>query len=542
MPKPTITFDHDGRHPLIHMYEPPIFREEVESAVDELAGTPVEAIMLTLGDVDTLLYDSRPGQLWGKNIIDWPHHIWRRAHQNFQHLIDQGQDQLAILCERAHEKGMALYATLLAQQGGREIALRHWEKENHQQRDMKQEVEPLEIGAKGGVDPEWPGYRSRDFMHQEVRARNLAVIEEVVKNYPVDGVELFLSYQPYYFHPDEVEAGREVMTDWIRQVRDVVRGAGAAADGTERELVVQVPLSLDGGLQVGLDVREWMRLGLVDAVTAAHPSFGKADPDADFSGVVGAAKGTGTRVMAAVQTRVNSDRIGEGTIEMVRACVLNAWTQGVDGIHASHWFGCWPYEADFYEKLREIAHPDIMAPRDKIYWIPTAADAPPQPVYPPRTPDPLPIEIEENQTAHVQIRVSDDLPRWGAMERVHEVVLRVRVSSCTEKHRLRFAFGGKELTESGLQSSAVRRVNQMYAMSSPRYRVFGQWFVFRLEPEYWPRAGKNDFELTVLERDPDVIPNVVLRDVELEIKYLRGKNFHRGFVDADLGPYEHVTI
>jgi hypothetical protein len=29
-----------------------------------------------------------------------------------------------------------------------------------------------------------------------------------------------------------------------------------------------------------------------------------------------------------------------------------------------------------------------------------------------------------------------------------------------------------------------------------------------------------------------------LRDVELEIKYLMGKSFHRGFVDPDLGPYE----
>ena len=32
---------------------------------------------------------------------------------------------------------------------------------------------------------------------------------------------------------------------------------------------------------------------------------------------------------------------------------------------------------------------------------------------------------------------------------------------------------------------------------------------------------------------------IALRDVELEIRYLKGKSFHRGFVDEDLGPYEH---
>ena len=39
---PRIMFYHDGRHPLIYMYEPPIQKEEYEAGVDELVGTPVE--------------------------------------------------------------------------------------------------------------------------------------------------------------------------------------------------------------------------------------------------------------------------------------------------------------------------------------------------------------------------------------------------------------------------------------------------------------------------------------------------------------------
>ncbi|MFT5089230.1 MAG: hypothetical protein ACI906_001745 [Candidatus Latescibacterota bacterium] len=42
---PRIMFENDGRHPLIYMCEPPIQIEEYQSAVDELAGTPVEALM-----------------------------------------------------------------------------------------------------------------------------------------------------------------------------------------------------------------------------------------------------------------------------------------------------------------------------------------------------------------------------------------------------------------------------------------------------------------------------------------------------------------
>ena len=84
MDKPRILFEHDGRHPLIYMYEPPIQREELEAAVDELVGTPVEALMLTLGDCRTLLCDLQAGQLWGTQIDKWPHIIWRRANQKPQ--------------------------------------------------------------------------------------------------------------------------------------------------------------------------------------------------------------------------------------------------------------------------------------------------------------------------------------------------------------------------------------------------------------------------------------------------------------------------
>ena len=40
-----------------------------------------------------------------------------------------------------------------------------------------------------------------------------------------------------------------------------------------------------------------------------------------------------------------------------------------------------------------------------------------------------------------------------------------------------------------------------------------------------------------MKREPQVIPPLVLRDVELEVHYLMGRHFHRGFVDRDLGPW-----
>ena len=36
MGRPSLLFYHDGRHPLIYMYEPPITLEQYQQAVDEL--------------------------------------------------------------------------------------------------------------------------------------------------------------------------------------------------------------------------------------------------------------------------------------------------------------------------------------------------------------------------------------------------------------------------------------------------------------------------------------------------------------------------
>jgi uncharacterized lipoprotein YddW (UPF0748 family) len=524
--KPRIMFYHDGRHPLIYMYEPPIQKEEYQAAVDELAGTPVEALMFCLGDGRTVLHDTRVGELWGHNVKQWSHLIFRRAYQNAKELIDKGYDPLRVICERAHAKGLLIYPTLLVQQttGVRGQDVRSSEFRFNNRR--------LEIGASGGIGVTYPeaALTCLDFKHPEVREERFALIQEALTRYPVDGFELQLDYVPYYFRPDEVDEGRKIMTEWIARV-----GAALRASGADRELAVRVPTNLEACYRLGLDVREWIRQGMVDVIigqTYASPEL--MDQSADFRPLVAAAKGSACRVHAAIQSYVDSDRIAEGTVEMVRAAACNYWAQGVHGLYLASWFGNWPYQASFYQKLRELPHPDIMATKDKFYFVPTTTGRYEKPALEPGLTMQLPIRLEIKQPARVEFTVADDLPRWRKAGRVHEVLLRFRILETTELDRWRFRFNGETLP-----NSRLRKINEMYKMSAPRYRVFGYWFVYRLDPEHWPKRGPNELEVTLQERDPDVVPPLVLRDVELEIKYLMGKTF-RGEQEADLGPAESV--
>ena len=240
------------------------------------------------------------------------------------------------------------------------------------------------------------------------------------------------------------------------------------------------------------------------------------------------------RVNGAIHSHVDSDRLGEANVEMVRGAACNYWDQGVDGLYLSYWFGNWPYQASFYEKLRELPDPEIMAPRDKYYYIPTMTGRYSEPKAEPGLSLQLPADLHVQKPVELRLPVSDDLHRWDEDGRVHEVIFRLRIMNTTEIDQLTIRLNGKPLPDESL-----RRINEMYRMSAPRYRTgSGYWFVYRLDRAHWPVKGDNTIEVTLKHRDRAVLAQPYVRDVELETKYLMGKKFHRG-QDPDLGDYDH---
>ena len=318
--------------------------------------------------------------------------------------------------------------------------------------DFRFDNRQLEIGAGGGVDPEFPGFHGLDFKLEEVRNERFALVEETVNRYPVDGFELQLDYMPYYFRPDEVDAGRPIMTEWIARVHQAVKQSGA-----QRELAIRIPSSLEGCHSVGLEVREWIRQGIVDVLIGQNFSGPELlDHNANFRPLVAAAKGSQCRVHAAIHSHIDSDRLGEATVKMIRAAACNYWDQGVDGLYLAHWFSNWPYRGDFYEKLRELPYPEVMAPKDKTYFVTTTTGRYPRPSTEPGLSLQLPADLRVNQAVKVEMAVSDDLVRWHKAGRVHEVLLRARMTNSTELDRFSFRLNGKALPQSGL-----RKINQL---------------------------------------------------------------------------------
>ena len=114
-----------------------------------------------------------------------------------------------------------------------------------------------------------PGYYARalDYAHAEVRDHYRALIVETLQRYDVDGLELDFMREPYLFSKGEEKAGGKILTQWLREIRQLVDQAAARRKHPVR-LGVRVPSQPETALGLGLDAPTWAKDGLVDLVVA----------------------------------------------------------------------------------------------------------------------------------------------------------------------------------------------------------------------------------------------------------------------------------
>ena len=287
-------------------------------------------------------------------------------------------------------------------------------------------------------------------------------------------------------------------------------------------------------MSLGLDINEWIKQDIVDILIAQDKPY-RVNQMANFRPFVEVAKESNCRIFAAIQSPVPSiTPQNMETIAMTRATASNYWAQDIDGLFLDRgWFSDWPYQAPFYEKLRELPFPHLMEPKDKFYHLLTGTGRGEEDIRLEITPT-LPAILAEGKSALIDFTISDDLPKWDKVGRVYDVLLRIGISEVTELDQLSFKLNGKDLTKGNM-----RTINMMYRMGAPRNRqTSGYWFVFRPKRDQWPAKGENRLEISLVKRDPEVISTVSIGNIELETKYLMGRNFYRDDVDPDLGPYK----
>ena len=109
-----------------------------------------------------------------------------------------------------------------------------------------------------------------DFEHPDVQPRMVAIIEEVLQNYDVDGIELDFMRAPFYFRTayegqpaTEPQVG--VLTQLVRAIRSLV----VLESEKQRKpllLGVRVPATVDLCRRIGIDIAAWLQESLIDVM------------------------------------------------------------------------------------------------------------------------------------------------------------------------------------------------------------------------------------------------------------------------------------
>ena len=271
--------------------------------------------------------------------------------------------------------------------------------------------------------------------------------------------------------------------------------------------------SEEKNLAIGMDVRAWMREGLVDLVVPTPPGQ-MFCPEMDIRWLLDIAGEAGAWVYVPHGRAPYDDRHRSLTIEMRRAAAANYRAMGADGAYLSDL--PWPHDNDSYQALRELGDADVYARKSKLYLVPVR-DAEPDGFAPARH---LPKELEEGVGAAVPFLVGDRLREAEADGEIDRAELQVRILQYCPEDELGFALNGTEITPA--------RTSHFYGGLVPYGAARGglperidthYWFSFDL-PSSLVQEGLNELEVVLKSRYAPLEAARVLQSVELRIDYV----------------------
>jgi hypothetical protein len=185
---------------------------------------------------------------------------WHRLVSCMVTLHDRGVDYPARLIERCRQTGVSPWISLRMNDIHNNDNIQHpghstfWQQHPECWRVTDRKVDYYD--------------RALDYACQAVRDRYLALIDETLNRYDVEGLELDFLREPYVFRMGREAEHRDLMTAWIDTVQQRVTAAERKR-GHAIALGVRVPASPETSRELGLDAVTWAQKGLVDLIVVS---------------------------------------------------------------------------------------------------------------------------------------------------------------------------------------------------------------------------------------------------------------------------------
>jgi len=193
-----------------------------------------------------------------------------------------------------------------------------------------------------------------DFEHPDVEPRLLEIIEEVLVNYPVDGIELDFMRAPFYFRTSyegrpATAAQVAILSRLVRNIRKLVLRE-SERQGKPFLLAVRVPATPKACRQIGIDINDWLQEKLIDVMSLGG---GYITFDLPIKEMVSLAQKHDVPVYPCLSQSGLMQRPprGKSTKQPVEAwygAAVRLWQDGADGIYA---FNLFPEPGDDADRI-----------------------------------------------------------------------------------------------------------------------------------------------------------------------------------------------
>ena len=506
-------------------YHPPISAERIAQAhFGFFEGQPVDAYVGAMGSnagftvgwptevanaefiVDRLLAGKHVGSL----------NLWRHA-EHLRLAFKAGIDPEQVKIEEARRLGIDFWFRLAMNDWHHYDP--DWDNANLWSGDFFAEHPEFLIGdegARGWPEDLWRVLRFfQDFAHEEVRVlrRDLAI--EACDRYDVDGILFDFMRCPGYFKRGAEDAGAALMTQLMQETR---AGMDALAERRGRPIRfgARVPSTIGGSERLGLEVRTWIRDGLVDTIVPS--SFFAQDTEADVGEWADLVGGTGVQLYPAVEEGYSAGHTGDFrrwyfkppvmtplSNDMLRALAARHWSRGCDGIYAFNFFGTtWTYNYDNRGAVDDIGDPVRLRHKDKTYLVMRSGESFPNCLESERQ---LPVVLGSAPRT-LTIDVADDT-RTSA-DRLTACRLRLHVENVTNYDEVEVALNGDVLA----------CANPMNAGQYTAPTMDQIWLEYDLI-DHLPTRGVNEVSLRMVKRNERLSAEfaISVEDVELEVRY-----------------------
>jgi len=325
-----------------------ITREDLARLIEEVAydGSQVDTILVCV-NAQVMYYPTKVGTMRGTHATPeerarWPASETRRF-ENLRQFFDAGNDPYAVMLADTRRRGREALLTFRMNDdhGNDFLRTRFWA--DHADCRL--------------------GRGALDFGKSEVREHVFRLIEEAVRRYDCDGVELDFNRFPTFFKGGTTEERVATINALVMRIRGMLDEVGRER-GRRLVLGVRVPSNygrtpptLATSRAIGCDPAAWAKNGWVDFVTVSEFLFNRDDlPIRPWKDAI-----REVPVYGGIECTAGGKKELYLTPEQFRRSARHLRKEGADGIYLFNFFTTREYGAEAFEPPFEVLR-DLVGP------------------------------------------------------------------------------------------------------------------------------------------------------------------------------------